>query len=114
MILKKLFALIIANYFNEGYFSNTFNSISRIIIKADCSSCTPPLPLVERVFDCLIKSIYMATSLPRAADLGILANGTDQTAALNMIFSNSAYAGVIIGFFPTSCSNDIRYAELPR
>ncbi len=42
----------------------------------------------------------MATSLPRAADLGILANGTDQTAALNMIFSNSAYAGVIIDFSP--------------
>ncbi len=40
----------------------------------------------------------MSTSLPRAADLGILANGTDQTSALNTIFSNSAYAGVIIDF----------------
>jgi hypothetical protein len=40
----------------------------------------------------------MATSLPRASDIGILANGTDQTSALNTAFANSLYAGIIIDF----------------
>lgn len=40
----------------------------------------------------------MPTSLPKASDLGILANGTDQTAALNAVFLNSAYAGVVIDY----------------
>lgn len=39
-----------------------------------------------------------STSIPSLASLGILANGTDQTSAVQTILSNSAYAGVLIDF----------------
>lgn len=40
----------------------------------------------------------IATSLPSAFALGILANGTDQTSAINTILANSLYAGIIFDF----------------
>jgi hypothetical protein len=42
------------------------------------------------------------TSMPKASDLGILANGTDQTGALNTIFANANYAGIIMDFSPAN------------
>lgn len=39
-----------------------------------------------------------ATSMPKASDLGILANGSDQTTNLNNAFLNSAYAGIIMDY----------------
>ncbi|GGA85224.1 hypothetical protein [Puia dinghuensis] len=42
----------------------------------------------------------MATSFPTASSLGILANGTDQTSALNTALSNSSYAGIIFDYSP--------------
>lgn len=41
-----------------------------------------------------------ATTMPKASDLGIVANGTDQTSALNTIFSNTNYDGIIMDFVP--------------
>lgn len=38
------------------------------------------------------------TSMPKASDLGILDNGTDQTTALNTAFANANYAGIIMDF----------------
>ncbi len=42
----------------------------------------------------------MATSFPTASSLGILANGTDQTTALNTALSNANYAGIIFDYSP--------------
>ncbi|MBS1597797.1 MAG: hypothetical protein JST75_06210 [Bacteroidetes bacterium] len=42
----------------------------------------------------------MATSLPSASSIGILANGTDQTAALNTAFANANYAGILFDYSP--------------
>lgn len=38
------------------------------------------------------------TCMPKASDLGILANGSDQTSALNTAFANSSYAGIIMDY----------------
>lgn len=40
----------------------------------------------------------MASSYPTASSLGILANGTDQTSALNTALSNSNYSGIIFDY----------------
>lgn len=38
------------------------------------------------------------TSMPKASDVGILANGSDQTANLNTVFGNANYQGIIMDF----------------
>ena len=44
----------------------------------------------------------MATSFPTASSLGILANGTDQTSALNTALSNANYQGIIFDYSPAA------------
>jgi hypothetical protein len=39
-----------------------------------------------------------ASSMPKASDVGILANGSDQTAAINTILANANYAGIVMDF----------------
>ena len=41
-----------------------------------------------------------ATSIPKASDLGVVANGTDQTLLLNSIFANPSFAGIVMDFVP--------------